>query len=468
MSKSSEIDALLRQDFASFVHRVFQTVVPGVDYMSNWHIEAMAWELRCVAEGYINRAIITLPPRHLKSIVASVAFPAWLLGMDPTLGIICVSYSQELANKHAHDMRLVVSSPWYKRIFPNTRLQRGQCAIHDLHFTRGGYRLSTSVGGTLTGRGGDVILMDDINKANEVQSDLQRRNTQEWFQGTLLSRLNDKANGSIVLIQQRLHEDDMVGFVKQSGNWDHLNLPAISEEDEWIEIGDDKWKYRREGDLLHPEREDQETLDRLKKELGSRAFAAQYQQRPVPRGGDIVKLSWFKTYDRPPLRESGDLLVQSWDAAFTANEGSDYSVCTTWLVKHDGCYLLHVERFKAEYPELIRCAVNSARHWQSDLVIVEAIGGGVALYQDLRARLGTLVRCFSTTVDKVVRMETESLAIETGYVFIPEEASWLADFQHELTHFPRAKHDDQVDSLSQFLRWWRTSHHPHRGRFPTT
>ena len=332
MSRQDEIDALLRQDFASFVHRVFQTVAPGEKYLHNWHIDALAYELMRIANGDINRLITTLPPRYLKSIVVSVAYVAWMLGHDPTLRVICVSYSQELANKHADDMRAVMKSAWYRRTFPNTRLQHGKSALHDLHTTKRGYRLSTSVGGTLTGRGADMVILDDINKAPEIHSDHQRQKTQDWFQGTLMSRLNNKATDPIIVVQQRLHDDDLVGFLRRNGCWTELNLPAIAEVDECIDIGNGLVYQRCEGDLLHPEREDQATLDQLRLELGETAFSAQYQQRPVPRGGHIIKWDWFQTYDREPLRESIDWLVVSLDPAFTANEKSDWSAFTVWLI----------------------------------------------------------------------------------------------------------------------------------------
>jgi predicted phage terminase large subunit-like protein len=465
MSRQDEIDALLRQDFVSFVHRVFQTVAPGEKYLHNWHIDALAYELMRIANGDINRLITTLPPRYLKSIVVSVAYVAWMLGHDPTLRIICVSYSQELANKHADDMRAVMKSAWYRRTFPNTRLQHGKSALHDLHTTKRGYRLSTSVGGTLTGRGADMVILDDINKANEIQSDHQRQKTQDWFQGTLMSRLNNKATDPIIVVQQRLHDDDLVGFLRRNGCWTELNLPAIAEVDECIDIGNGLVYQRCEGDLLHPEREDQATLDQLRLELGETAFSAQYQQRPVPRGGHIIKWDWFQTYDREPLRESIDWLVVSLDPAFTANEKSDWSAFTVWLIKGDACYLLDVMRMRVEYPTLVHRIDELITRWRPNMFVVEAVGGGLALYQELRKRYGLIVNYFSKLDDKVVRMETEALAIEQGQVYVPTEAEWLETFRDEVVSFPMGKHDDQIDSMSQFLRWrrvknWQIQHAP--------
>ena len=453
MSRQKQIDAVLRHDFVAFVHRVFQTVVPGEKFAENWHIEALAYELMRIAQGENGRLITTMPPRYLKSIVVSVAFPAWMLGHNPSMRIICASYAQGLALKHADDFKEVLRSGWYQRIFPNTRLQHGKQALHDLHTTKRGCRYSTSVGGTLTGIGADMVILDDVNKANEIQSDVQRENVQEWFRGTLMSRLNNKATDPIIVVQQRLHDDDLVGFLLRHEGWTELNLPASAEEDDTIQLGNGLVYNRYEGDVLHPEREDQATLDRLRQDLGERAFSAQYQQRPVPRGGHIVKWPWFQTYDRDPRRESIDWLVLSIDPAFTANEKSDWSAITVWLVKRDECYLLDVVRVREEYPALVSRISDLVTHWRADQVVVEAVGGGVALCQELRRRHGIIVRCFTTREDKVVRMETEALAIEHGEVLVPVEAPWLETFRDEVVRFPMGQDDDQIDSMSQFLKW---------------
>lgn len=455
MSRQKRIDAALRQDFVTFLHRVFLTVVPGEKYAHNWHIEAMAYELMRVVNGENNRLIVTMPPRYLKSIVVSVAFVAWMLGHFPSMRIICVSYAQGLALKHADDFKAVLRSGWYRRTFPNTRLQPGKQATHDVHTTKRGCRYSTSVGGTLTGIGADMVILDDVNKANEIQSDVQRENVQEWFRGTLISRLNNKATNPIIVVQQRLHDDDLVGFLLRHDGWTELNLPAIAEEDETIELGNGLVYNRCEGDVLHQEREDQATLDQLRHDLGETAFSAQYQQRPVPRGGQIVKWPWFQTYDRDPRRETIDWVVLSIDPAFTASEKADWSAITVWLVKRDRCYLLDVVRVREEFPSLVRRIHRLIAHWEPDQVIVEAVGGGKPLYQELRKQHGIIVRCFTTRDDKVVRMETEALAIEHGEVFVPVEAPWLEAFRDEIVRFPKGQNDDQIDSMSQFLKWRR-------------
>ncbi|MDI1228560.1 MAG: hypothetical protein PSY14_12830 [bacterium] len=206
----SDLDAVLREDLYSFIRKTYQTLEPMQQLLGNWHLEAIARHLERCMTGEIRRLIITLPPRSLKSISASVAFPAYVLGHDPTKKILCVSYSADLAVKNARECRSIMQSDWYRRLFPHTRLG-SRAAEHDFHTTQRGYRYTTSVCGTLTGRGGNIIIIDDPMKAEEAMSDVRRKSINEWFDNTLYSRLDNKKSDVIILIMQRLHMDDMVG-----------------------------------------------------------------------------------------------------------------------------------------------------------------------------------------------------------------------------------------------------------------
>src|SRR5215510_4222851 len=276
----AEYEAVLRQDFTTFVTRCFHELNPQAELAMGWHIEVIAAALTAVREGRTRRLIINLPPRHLKSLMASVAFPAWCLGHDPSAQLLCVSYAQDLADKLARDCRGIMMSPWYRRLFP-TRLAAHRQAVAEFLTTAQGYRLSTSNGGALTGRGADMILIDDPLKPEEALSDVQRRATNDWFDNTLYSRLNDKRHGAIVIIMQRLHEDDLVGHVLAQEPWEVLSFPAIAETDEIHEIetiwGPRRFR-RRQGEALHSEREPLETLDRIRRTVGPYNFAGQYQQ----------------------------------------------------------------------------------------------------------------------------------------------------------------------------------------------
>src|SRR5690242_10740982 len=227
----AQYEVLLRHHFAAFRARCFQDLNPQAELAMNWHIEVIAAKLTAVQEGKIRRLIINLPPRHLKSLMASIAFPAWCLGHDPSAQILCVSYAQDLADKLARDCRSIMMSPWYRRIFP-TRLAPHRQAVQEFITTRQGYRLATSTGGVLTGRGADIILIDDPLKPEEALSDAQRQAANDWYDHTLYSRLNDKRHGAIVIIMQRLHEGDLVGHVLGQEDWEVLSFPAIAEADE--------------------------------------------------------------------------------------------------------------------------------------------------------------------------------------------------------------------------------------------
>jgi hypothetical protein len=196
----NEYRAFLRQDLYAFIEKGFRELNPTTQFLRNWHIEKMAAELEACRRGETNRLIINVPPRSLKSICASVAFPAWLLGHKPGSQIICASYGQDLANKHALDCRRIMASPWYQALFPHTRLSSERQAVEEFMTTRQGFRLSTSVGGMLTGRGVDFIIIDDPLKPEEALSDTRRKAVNDWFDHTLYSRLNDKRTGCIILI----------------------------------------------------------------------------------------------------------------------------------------------------------------------------------------------------------------------------------------------------------------------------
>jgi predicted phage terminase large subunit-like protein len=451
----AEFEALVRHDLAAFTQRCFQTVVPGQTYLSNWHIEAIAHQLERCRQREIRRLIVTLPPRSLKSICASVAFPAFALGHDPTLRIVCTSYSQELAAKHARDFRTVLESAWYRRLFCRTRIDPRKNTEGEIQTTRQGYRLSTSVGGTLTGRGGNLILIDDPMKPAERMSEVKRAAVAEWFDSTLISRLDCKTEDVIVLIMQRLHVEDLVGHVLEKGEgWTHLNLPAIAEEDEEIPLGGGRFHHRKVDELLHREREPLEELQKIKAEMGSQNFSAQYQQAPVPPEGALIKRDWLRrTYAQAPVRAPGERIIQSWDTATKTGPENDYSVCTTWLIRGVDYYLLDVLRRRLEYPDLRRTVIDHAAKHHATAVLIEDAGTGSPLVAELRR--GGKLRPIRIRPDrnKIVRLEGQTAVIEAGHVVLPETAPWLEDFLAEILAFPYGRHDDQVDSMSQFLGW---------------
>jgi predicted phage terminase large subunit-like protein len=453
----SECEALLRDDFASFAAWCFRELNPRTRFAMNWHVELIAARLAAVREGRSRRLMISVPPRHLKSHLASVAFPAWCLGHDPSAQIVCASYAQELADKLSRDCRQIVASDGYQRVFP-TRLSPRHQAVPEFETTAQGCRVATSVGGVLTGRGADIIIIDDPLKPEEALSQAQRRAANEWYDHTLYSRLNDKLTGAIVLIMHRLHEDDLAGHVLAQEPWEVVRIPAIADEDELhrVETPFGWQSFRRKaGDALHPEREPPEMLEQIRRTIGEYNFAGQYQQAPSPLGGGMVKAAWFRNYAPNERPDKFDQIVQSWDTANKASELSDFSVCTSWGIKGKDLYLLHVLRKRMEYPELKRAVREQGEAFAASVVLIEDKASGTQLIQELVADGVHAVTRYQPQSDKVMRMHAQTAMIENGFVHLPKEAPWLAEYLHELTAFPRGKHDDQVDSTAQMLDWFK-------------
>jgi predicted phage terminase large subunit-like protein len=453
VSEERKFQALLRSDFRAFVHKAFTTLCPGQNYVSTWHVEAIAWQLERVRRGEIRRLIINMPPRSLKSIMASVAFPAFVLGHDPSRRIICVSYSGDLSRKHSNDFRALLESPWYGRTFPNARIGPYKNSETEIELTERGFRLATSVGGTLTGRGGDIIIIDDPLKPDDALSETKRSAANQWFANTLLSRLDDKRTGAIAIVMQRVHMDDLTGFLlSQSSEWELLSLPAIAEFEETIALGNGHSHRRQFGEALSPEREPVHVLEALKLQIGSDAFSAQYQQAPVPPGGAMVKRHWVRRYgDELPSPAEQLMTVQSWDTASKGGPDNDWSVCTTWiLTRRKRWYLLDVWRRRVDYPALKAAAQSLAKKWSAWRVLVEDAATGTALVQELREMIPGII-AVKPVGDKASRMAVASAKFEAGQVFLPERANWLPDLEAELFAFPGGRHDDQCDSISQAL-----------------
>jgi hypothetical protein len=383
---AAEYRVFSRTDLHTFMHRAFLELNPQVPFLHNWHNELIAAKLEGCFRGQIRRLIINLPPRSLKSHAAAVAFPAYVLGHRPSAQLICASYGQDLATKHSMDCRNLMSSEWYRKLF-TTRLSPQKQSVQEFLTTENGFRLATSVGGVLTGRGADFIIIDDPLKPDEALSETQRNAVNEWYDHTLYSRLNDKRTGCIIIIMQRLHENDLVGHVLEQELWDHVRLPAIAEAEE-IHLIESPFHTRtvrrRIGEALHPERESLEVLAHLRRTIGEYNFAGQYQQLPAPLGGGMVKACWFKSYSLTDLPARFELVFQSWDSANKVTELSDFSVCTTWGLRDKKLYLLDVFRQRLEYPDLKRAVASCSARFQPKNVLIEDKSSGTQLIQELR------------------------------------------------------------------------------------
>ena len=458
----AEYEALVRADFAGFAEHAFHELNPQTDFATNWHFRVIAAKLTAVYQGRIRRLVVNMPPRHLKSHRASVAFPAWCLGRNPSLQVLCVSYAQDLADKLARDCRRIVMSDWYRRLFP-TRLAPRHQAVAEFETIQQGSRLATSVGGVLTGRGADIIVIDDPLKPEEALSQAQRRSANEWFDHTLYSRLNDKEKGSIILIMHRLHEDDLVGHVLAQEDWEVVRFPAIAEADERYLIdtlAGPRVFTRACGEALHPARESLAMLEQIRRTIGEYNFAGQYQQAPAPLGGGLVKAAWVRHCAQDEMPGQFERVVQSWDTASKATELNDFSVCTSWGILGKDLYLLDVLRRRMEYPELKRAVREQYARFRPSVVLIEDKASGTQLIQELIAEGLYAVTRYQPQSDKVMRMHAQTAMIENGFVHLPDAAPWLAQYLHEITTFPNGRHDDQVDSTAQMLDWFKRGSGP--------
>ncbi len=293
------LDDAIRQHFPLFLRHVVATTSPAATYAHNWHIDAIAAHLQACASGEIRRLIINIPPRMLKSTMVSVAWPAWLLGQDARARIMVASYAQPLSTKHSTDCRHVIQSPWYKRVFPATALSSDQNEKYKLVTSARVQRLAVSVGASAFGEGGNILIADDPLNPLQASQKSGRDAANAWFDHSFVTRLDDKKRGAIVIVMQRLHAEDLSGYLLGKGGWEHLCLPAIAPRAVQIRCGDFSYT-RQQGDALHPAREPIALLEATKRELGSANFAAQYQQAPLLEQSSLMHRHWFARFDAIP------------------------------------------------------------------------------------------------------------------------------------------------------------------------
>jgi predicted phage terminase large subunit-like protein len=453
---------VLRNDLCAFIHRSFLELNAQTEFKPNWHIEALAAKLEDVRAGRCKRLIVNIPPRHLKSHAVSIAFPAWVLGHHPAKQILSVTYAQEFSETLARNSRNLMQSAFYQGLF-DTRISRGREAISDFETTNGGFRFATSIGGVLTGRGADIIVIDEPLKADDALSEARRRSVNEWYDNTLRSRLNSQEHGAIIIVMQRLHADDLVAHVRRHETWDVLSFPAIAEQDETYEFPTPygrKRVGRKTGEILHPARLPTTALEDLRQGMTEYNFAAHYQQDPQPASGNIVKREWLKFYGPKDKPEKFDQIIQSWDTANKDTELSDYSVCTTWGWKDRKLYLLNVYRRKLDFPNLKKAVRELAELHKANVVLIEDKASGTSLIQELRAEHFSRVQAApNIDGDKIMRLRAQTAKLEGEFVLFPKEAPWLHAYLSELLAFPNSRYDDQVDS-TVFALAWSTSKRP--------
>lgn len=422
-------------------------------YQVGKHHAKIAYHLQAIEKREIKRLLITLPPRHGKTMLVIETFTPWYLGRNPSHQIIFTTYSHEKAADHGLKVKQQLEdAEFYNSVFPDCTLSKDSKSKNKLSTTQGGNFFSTGVGGAIVGRGANLLLMDDLIKSREeAESELVRKRMRSWYKGTAYTRL--MPNAAIVFITTRWHEDDLAGNLleEESGNWVLLNIPAEAEEDDDI-IG------RKEGEAIWPEMYPNETLNEIKGIIGPREWNAQYQQRPVAEEGGMVKYDWLQYYTEAELPEF-NRIVQSWDTAQSEKQINNPSVCLTFGETKTNSYLLDVFEKHLAYPDLVRAAKLQYNSWTPSIVLIEDRASGQSLIQDLRSTTKIPIKAIypkgsrKETSNKTMRLQSVSGMIESGRLLLPKKARWLVGFVTQLVTFPYGRNDDMVDALSQYLKY---------------
>lgn len=444
-------DSLIREkgqiDFMSFV----DTMWPG--FIHGAHHALMATKFEEIANGKIKRLIINMPPRHTKSEFASYLLPAWFLGRFPHKKIIQCSNTGDLAVGFGRKVRNLVDSEIYTKVFPNVALRADSKAAGRWNTNKNGEYFAIGVGGTVTGKGADLLIIDDPHSEQEAALAATDPSVfdkvYEWYTSGPRQRL--QPGGSIIVVMTRWAKRDLTGKIVQAmidrdgDEWEIISLPAIKKNEKplWPEF----WSY--------------DELNKLRIELPLSKWQAQYQQDPTSEEGALVKREWWKVWEeaRPPKCH---YLIQSWDTAFTKNERSDYSACTTWGVfylnedeRDPNIILLDAMKERMEFPTLKQRAYDMYKEWEPDSFIVEAKASGAPLIFELR-KMGIPVQEFTPTRgnDKISRVNSVSDLFASGKVWAPRKR-WAEEVVEELAAFPNSDHDDLVDSTTQALLRFR-------------
>lgn len=394
-------------------------------------------KLKKITDGSLKRAMFFMPPRHGKSRLISHEFAAWWMGHNPNKSVIFTTYNQELANEFGRKVRNRMYEPLFQKAFPECRIVDDSSSAKRFHTTTGCTYYAVGAGGPLTGRGGDLIIIDDpLKNREEASSALIRQKIKDWYTSTLRTRL--MTGGSILIVQTRWHMDDISGWLlsQENNEWDVLSLPALNED----------------GSTLWPEKFNSEFILSAKKDIGSRDFQALYQQNPINDETNLIKRKWFKLYDERPFHTK--FIAQFWDTAQQVGISNDYSVCTTWYETDNGFFLVDVWRNKLEFPQLIQSVESLYNKFKPNIVMIEDKSSGSSLIQQLRQKTRIPVIAFNPKMrDKIVRASAITPIIESGSVYVPRIASWLEDYFLELEGFPNLAHDDLVDSTSMALEY---------------
>jgi len=467
----AEETALYEASLRAFVEAAWQMIEPNTIFCPNWHIDAICEHLEAATRGELHRLLINLPPRHMKSLLVSVLWPAWCWTHSPHLRFLTASYGSELSERFAIKTRDLLLSPWYQERWPALELKDDMNRTNRYENTAGGARVAISVGGEATGEGGDILIADDPHKAEEAGSASARRRVIDWHDGSFGYRFDNPRTGVEVVVMQRLHEEDLAGHLLERDGWTHLCLPARYERQHpypWA--GDPR---TRESELLWPEHFPDEQLRQIEQTMGSYRRAGQLQQRPAAIEGELLKRAWWRFYDPGWIDDpNGQLprfhhIVSSWDTSFTAKTSSDYVVGQVWGIHRADRYLLRSYRAQVGL-EGTKQAMRQTAAWVKERwphaaqrILIEKSANGHEIISQLKREL-TGVIGIDATHDKETRAIAAAAPLEAGNIYLPGRAApeiaagyqapdWVAAFIEEAAGFPNTRYDDQVDSFSQAI-----------------
>ena len=428
-------------------------------YMRPKHIKYLAEKLEAVERGEIKRLAISMPPRHGKSELASNYFPSWFLGRNPNKYVIFSTYAQELADDFGRKVRNTLRDDRYGMVFPDVKLDDTSQSARRFGTNRGGAYFAVGAGGAITGRGAHLLIIDDIIKGREDADSMAiRRSVIDWYKSTAYTRLMPGA--AVVIIGTRWHEDDLIGHVLENAeheSWEVVSLPAIAEEGDTL--------LREPGEALWPKQYPVERLLEIKQTVGSREWAALFQQSPSAEEGNIFKRTWWRLWKdiEPP---ECDYLIQSYDTAFSSSKQADFTAIQTWGVfSHDNkpnAILLSCLNERLEYPELRDRAKELYKKWRPDMVLIEKKASGQSLLQDLR-RTGIPVTDYMPDRDKVSRAHSVAPMVESGQIWLPQNKFWAEDFLNQCSGFPNARRKDMVDAFTQAIIRLKSGYFLHYG-----
>lgn len=463
-----------RDNLFSYVQLLFNEAQPSGSFLEARHTRVLAAALEKVVRGEIKRLLIAIPPRFGKSLLASVMLPTWMLGHDPAYKIICASYGEELARDFAAQSRNIMTSPLYRQLFPHTALAVAGTAMGRLETTAGGHRYTTSVGGALTGKGADLVIVDDpLKAADGISSQAARDTAFNWITGTVMSRFDRPADGQLIVLSQRLHMDDLIARLRDEGDWELLSIPAEALTPMALDIGEtEPWRLAA-GDLLFPERFGRAALDQLRRDLGEANYAAQILQDPVALGGTVFKVKDIVIQDYARFDPGKmEAVYQSWDTAVSEEETAAWSVCTTWGIEGKRFALIDVFRQRLGFPGLLKAAREQYARHKPRAVFIEHASSGIGLIQQLRMEGADWVVSVKPKISKMERAMFQAPKFEARRVWLPGKAPWANTYLNEIAAFPNGR-SDQVDATTQFLwafdnfqwhplfrelRYWRRQH----------